>query len=161
MFEVGYFPPGGGKNLPLFCFLENYPTFPPGKNYRSHFLYIREEERIWLACYSAALRSRTKTTYVIDEEKPAEPPYEWCTAIRNIKIIPKWKTYRKCIFVKYLTPKLAKSIIRDAHWLNAQVSGFVGKWPAQIISGKAQTCQTCEIEYSRGDSACQFVVMKW
>lgn len=25
MFEVGYFPPGGGKNLPLFCFLENYP----------------------------------------------------------------------------------------------------------------------------------------
>ena len=76
MFEVGYFPPGGGKNLPLFCFLENYPTFPPGKNYRSHFLYIREEERIWLACYSGALRSRTKTTYVIDEEKPAEPPYE-------------------------------------------------------------------------------------
>ena len=59
-----------------------------------------------------------------------------------------------------VTPKLADSIIRDAKKLNAQVSGFVGKWPAQIISGKAQTCQTCEIEYSRGDSACQFVVMK-
>ena len=66
----------------------------------------------------------------------------------------------KYLTPKLLTPKLADSIIRDAKKLNAQVSGFVGKWPAQIISGKAQTCQTCEIEYSRGDSACQFVVMK-